>query len=113
MAPQATEEGNAASCRAKACSGAFMRRYEADGGIPTLEIALSEFMNAEDLKRLGALTGQRLPSRKLDLVQVIIRHLEGDRLRALWQGLDQIDRAAVAEVVHSDSTRFPACRFSA
>jgi hypothetical protein len=32
-----------------------MRRYDADGGIPTLEVALSEFMNADDLKKLGAL----------------------------------------------------------
>ncbi len=90
-----------------------MRRYDADGGIPTLDMALSEFMNTEDLKKLGALTGEKLPTRKLDLAQVIIRHLEGERLRALWQGLDQIDRAAVAEVVHSSSTQFPAYRFRA
>ena len=90
-----------------------MRRYDADGGIPTLDMALSEFMNTEDLKKLGALTGEKLPTRKLDLAQVIIRHLEGERLSTLWQGLDQIDRAAVAEVVHSSSTQFPAHRFRA
>jgi len=54
-----------------------MRRYDAYGGIPTLDMALSEFMNTEDLKKLGALTGEKLPTRKLDLAQVIIRHLEG------------------------------------
>jgi hypothetical protein len=75
--------------------------------------AVSEFMNAEDLKRLGALTGEKLPTRKADLAQVIICHLEGERIRTLWQSLDEIQRAAVAEVVHSRSTQFPADRFSA
>lgn len=90
-----------------------MKRNDADGGIPTLDRALSEFMNTEDLRRLGALTGVKLPIRKPDLVEVIIRHLEGERLCTLWQGLDKIDRAAVAEVVHSSSTQFPADRFRA
>jgi len=41
-----------------------MRRYDADGRIPTLDVAVSEFMNAEDLKKLGALTGDKLPPGK-------------------------------------------------
>jgi hypothetical protein len=63
-----------------------MRRYDTDERIPTLDVAVSEFMNAEDLKRLGALTGEKLPTRKADLAQVIIRHLEGERIRtvAAW-----------------------------
>jgi hypothetical protein len=48
-----------------------MRRYDADGRIPTLDVAVSEFMNAGDLKKLGALTGDKLPTRKADLAQVI------------------------------------------
>jgi len=32
-----------------------MRRYDADGRIPTLDVAVSEFMNAEDLRRLSAM----------------------------------------------------------
>jgi hypothetical protein len=90
-----------------------MRRYDADGRIPTLDVAVSEFMNAEDLKRLGALTGDKLPTRKADLAQVIICHLEGERIRTVWQTLDEIQRAAVAEVVYSRSTQFPADRFRA
>jgi hypothetical protein len=70
-------------------------------------------MNAEDLKRLGALTGERLPTRKADLAQVIIRHLEGERIRSVWQCLDEIQRAAVAEVVHSRSPQFFSDRFRA
>jgi hypothetical protein len=90
-----------------------MRRYDADGRIPTLDVAVSEFMNAEDLKKLGALTGDKLPTRKADLAQVIICYLEGERIRTVWQSLDEIQRAAVAEVVHSKSPQFPADRFRA
>jgi hypothetical protein len=55
-----------------------------------------------DLRKLGALTGKKLRTRKPNLAQVIIRHLVGERLRTLWQRL--INRAAIAEVVHSSST---------
>ncbi len=90
-----------------------MKKHIANPGIPTLEMALSEFMNVDDLKRLGALTKEKLPTRKADLVAVIIRHLDGERLRTVWQGLDELQRAAVAEVVHSSATEFPADRFQA
>ena len=90
-----------------------MKRYSVDGGIPTLELALSEFMNSDDLKKLAALTKEKLPTRKADLAAVIVQHLDGERLRAVWQGLDELQRAAVAEVVHSSSTEFFADRFRA
>jgi hypothetical protein len=90
-----------------------MTRYNVDGGIPTLEAALSERMNADALKKLAALTREKLPTRKADIAAVIIRHLEGERLRTLWQCLDELQRAAVAEVVHSDSSQFAADRFRA
>lgn len=90
-----------------------MKRYEADGGIPTLAKALFEFMNVDDLKRLAGLTKARLPTRKADLAAVIVQHLEGERLREVWQGLDELQRAAIAEVVHSDSPQFNADRFRA
>ena len=90
-----------------------MKRYHAGGGIPTLEVALSEHMNSDDLKKLAALRKEKLPTRKADLAAVIRQHLDGERLRTVWQGLDALDRAAVAEVVHSSSTQFPADRFLA
>jgi len=90
-----------------------MKRYDVDGGVPTLEAALSERMNADALKKLAALTHEKLPTRKADLAAVIIRHLGGERLRTIWQCLDDLQRAAVAEVVHSDSSRFVADRFRA
>ena len=90
-----------------------MKRYHVEGAIPTLAIALSEFMNSEDIRKLAALTREKLPSRKDDLAAVVMRHLEGERLRATWQCLDELQRAAVAEVVHSGSTKFNADRFYA
>ncbi|PYS48418.1 MAG: hypothetical protein DMG13_25590 [Acidobacteria bacterium] len=89
-----------------------MKQY-VDSGIPTLQAALFDHMNSEDLRRLGALTKQTLPSRKADLAGVIMCHLEGDRLRTVWQGLDELQRAAVAEVVHSEEDYFLPDRFRA
>lgn len=90
-----------------------MKGYYVNGEIPTLEAALSDFMRADELKELAALTKEKLPVRKADLAAVIVNHLHGERLRAVWQSLDELQRAAVAEVVHSHSTRFPADRFRA
>jgi len=89
-----------------------MPRYDADWRIPTLEIALDQ-QTAAELKKLARLTNQPVPTRKADLAAVIKRHLAGERLKTVWQGLDDLQRAAVAEVVHSSSTQFLADRFFA
>jgi hypothetical protein len=46
-----------------------MKQY-ADSRIPTLQAALFDYMNSEDLRKLGALTKQKLPTRKGDLADV-------------------------------------------
>jgi hypothetical protein len=89
------------------------RRFDADAGIPTLALALSDHLTIADLKPLVALTGEVPPARKADLAAAVLRHLEGARLETVWRGLDELQRAAVAEVVHSTSTRFDAGRFFA
>ncbi len=78
-----------------------MKRYDADHGIPTLALALSVYMKVEELKKLASLAGARLPNRKGELMDFVVHHLEGEGLRAAWQSLDELQRAAVAEVVHS------------
>ncbi|MDA2923978.1 helicase-associated domain-containing protein [Acidobacteria bacterium AH-259-L09] len=85
-----------------------MKRHHVDNWIPTLATALSEYRNVDELKKLVLLTGSRAPTRKAELVELIVGHLEGDRLRTVWQSLDQLQRAAVAEVVHSGGTTFSA-----
>ena len=37
---------------------------------------------------LAALTKEKLPTRKADLAAVIMRYLDRERLRPVWQGLD-------------------------
>jgi hypothetical protein len=41
-----------------------MRRNDGDGRILPLEVAVFEFMNAEDFKRLGALTGKEIANQE-------------------------------------------------
>jgi hypothetical protein len=89
-----------------------MKYYLDDTEIPTLESALAG-CTADDLRRLASLTGEKPPTRKADIAAAIIRHLQGDRLRTVWQGLDELQQAAVAEVVHAGSARFDAARFRA
>ena len=84
-----------------------------DTELRNLREEITANMNVDDLKRLAALTGHALPTRKLELVAVIARHLEGEGLRAEWERLDPIQKAAVAEVVHADSTRLYLDRFQA
>src|ERR1035437_1538585 len=87
--------------------------YDVDEGIiPTLELALDS-MNVDELRKLAALTGQKVPSRKGDIAALIVQHLAGERLRTVWEGLEELQRAAVAEAVHSPSSRFNAGLFRA
>jgi hypothetical protein len=78
----------------------------------TLESALAG-CTADELRRLASLTGEKVPTRKADIAAVIMRHLAGERLRTVWQGLDALQQAAVAEVVHADLAQFDAARFRA
>ena len=80
--------------------------------IPTLESAL-ESMTADELKRLTAKTAEKSRSRKGDMVAVIMHHMAGEGLRAVWDSLDELQRAAVAEGVYSHPTPFNAGLFRA
>ena len=89
-----------------------MNYYVDEEGLPTLELALDS-MTAEELRKLAALTGQKVPSRKGDMAAFIVQYLAGERLHAVWEGLDDLQRAAVAEAVHSPSSQFNAGLFRA
>ncbi len=43
------------------------KRHYSDGRIPTLEVALTEHMNADDLKKLAKHTNEKIPTRKADM----------------------------------------------
>lgn len=84
-----------------------------DLGYASLTQALSETLTVDELKQLAALIGAKSPSRKADLVELIAGHLEGERLQAAWESLDEVQQAAVAEVVHGVDSYFYADRFFA
>lgn len=89
-----------------------MSYYSDEEGISTLELALQS-MRVDDLKKLAALTGERAPSTKSDIAALIVKHLAGERLRMVWECLDDLQRAAVAEAVHSPTAEFNAGLFLA
>lgn len=91
---------------------ALVRRYRADDWIPTATEALAA-LRVGELKKLAALVTTSSPGRKDELVALLLGHLEGDHLRALWERLGELERTAVAEVVHGVGTRFEPERFRA
>lgn len=67
----------------------------------------------DELKKLAALVSKaQKPNRKDELVTFVQRYLEGE-LHMLWTELDELQQAAVAEVVHSSNTNFPQSQFLA
>ena len=90
-----------------------MPRHKEETKLHTVVEALNG-LTVDDLKRhLALLPTAEKPARKPELVAEIARHLEGDGLRGLWQQLDETQRAAVSEVVHSPDGLFRAERFQA
>lgn len=81
-----------------------MKRSSHNDAIRSHAAVLSQHMKASELRKLASLTGARLPTRKEELVEVIVAHLAGNRLRTVFESLDELQKAAVAEVVHSDDT---------
>ena len=91
----------------------MVSRSGAGDGIPSLAVALSDTLKADELKMLAKLTGRRAPVRKAELVEHLLEHLAGDQLRTVWQSLEELQKAAVAEVVYSRRSDFLAQRFLA
>ena len=81
--------------------------------IESLTDALVELNTSEELGKLARLTGSRVPTRKADLADHIARHLAGDGLRKAYDSLGELERAAVAEVVHSEGDTLEPERFLA
>jgi hypothetical protein len=81
--------------------------------IATVREAL-ETRTVDDLKKLKALLPEAASgTRKDELLNAIIGELSGDKLRLLWDRLDDLQQKAVAETVYSDSPVFIPSRFKA
>ena len=74
----------------------------------TLADALN-LMTVDQLKGLVALLPTAAkPTRKLELVSLIEQHLDGERLRELWEQLDDLQQKAVSETMYAAEGIFEA-----
>ena len=90
-----------------------MPRYQTIDDVPTLQEAL-EGIVVEDLKKLYALlSGDRKLTRKADLVAGIKQQMQGEKLKQVWAQLDDLQKAAVAEVIHGSGGGYDADVFMA
>ena len=80
----------------------------------TLREAL-EARTVDELKRyLKVLSdGQTKPGRKAELVADVRRYCKGAPLRKLWEQLDEMDQAAIAEAAHHPDGKYDAELFDA
>ncbi len=71
-------------------------------GTFTIQDALN-YETVDLLKQLAKLIPlNKVPQRKAELMDAIAEHLQGNKLKALWEKLDRLQKLAVAEVVHGD-----------
>ena len=80
----------------------------------TISEALS-LLSADVLRPMMGLLSMAkpLPTRKADMVAAIESHLAGDRLRKLWEALDEMQQLAVSEALHTSLGVFDRHRFKA
>jgi hypothetical protein len=79
----------------------------------TVEEALNLLTVDELKKRAALLPAAETPTRKGDLVKLILRYLTGGHLREVWEQLDKTQQNAVRETLHSTEGFFNAQRFKA
>jgi hypothetical protein len=70
-------------------------------------------LTVRDLQLRATAIASKVPSRKPRLVAMIVEQLEGECLRALWERLGELEKAAISEVVHGPEHRFDASQFRA
>lgn len=88
-----------------------MPYYSPPERIATLLEALN-FQSVECLKALvRLLPGGKTPVRKNELVSCIHQRLQGESLKKLWEQCDHLQKATIAEVVHSSQDHYEERRF--
>lgn len=81
--------------------------------IPDLRTAL-ELLTVDKLKELlNLLPSESKATRKADLIAAVENDLSGEKLKALWEKLDETQKLAVAETIYSADGYFNAPRFQA
>ncbi|MDQ2731955.1 MAG: helicase-associated domain-containing protein [Armatimonadota bacterium] len=90
-----------------------MPNYGDAPAIATARDALDRQTVSELKKLASVVTSARKPIRKPELVDLILEHLESEKLKATWDRLDETQKTAVAETVHFWGGTFHADRFQA
>lgn len=74
-----------------------------------------EARTVDELKRYLKLLsdGQSKPGRKAELVADVRRYCKGAALRKLWEQLDEVEQAAIAEAAHDPDRKYDADLFNA
>lgn len=75
--------------------------------------AAIERRTIDELKPLAKHFVSRVPVRKRELVELLLKQVDGDGLRAAWERLPEVQKTAVAEAVHDPGGRFHAVQFEA
>lgn len=90
-----------------------MRSKTIDPTLSSVHDAL-QILTVDDLKAILQLlsTGSK-STRKADLIEAIESELAGERLKSLWDRLDETQQAAVAEAIYSPEGRHDAAQFHA
>ena len=80
-------------------------------------LSLSDALNIltlDDLRpRVSLLKDAAEPKRKADFIAVLEKHLEGERLQALWARLDDLQQKAVQEAIYAPEGVFDRAQFQA
>lgn len=64
-------------------------------------------------KRLSLLDTRERPKRKAEIIDLIRRHMLSQRCKGYWEGLEALEKKAVAEAVYRYSGHFESARFAA
>jgi len=90
-----------------------MAKYNSNSQ-PRYLIEFLQQYTVPQLRQLAGLVASGLPNRKADIIEVIHTYLTNpNNLRQEWQQLDEIQQAAVAEVVHAPENRLDTAQFKA
>ncbi|MFB2836857.1 hypothetical protein ACE1CA_20205, partial [Aerosakkonemataceae cyanobacterium BLCC-F167] len=90
-----------------------MPYYQNPERISTIAEAV-ENQSVEQLKKLVTfLPTTQKAARKAELVSLVVNYLNKTNLFELWRKLDNLQQAAIAEIVHSSETQFDAVKFKA
>ncbi|MDJ1184154.1 hypothetical protein [Roseofilum casamattae] len=79
----------------------------------TIKEALNKYTVDQLKLLLPNLSTDKKPTRKAEIIALIEEHSHGQKLRFLWDKLDSLQQAAVAEVAHSPDSHFEHSRFRA